>query len=502
MRSACSSACGVLSELRYSPPAIGVTDNYSHNRRRQVKDVDFGLTFPAVPDISQPSQQTVLSQSTPQVDLPLVAQAPASSRRGRPLGAISPENNLPITRSIANDANISAKRRKLNSDQAPPSSSARTTRATLPAVHETGQPARTVGHVLAEEEVERDELEIPAQILSPRTAQDSSLPEPVAELVTESPANAPGSGHRMRVSLNEANAQSLRLQDGLQDSSPVGAAHITSSPAQKRKRRIGDATPKNTMRPSRPLKRNKDTQEDEGDLDELSPDQTRGRIRNPKQLATKRSVAMEVDEEDVSQHSAEEAEEIDDAEAAAILKESRGRGRPSIPAAGSPDLDEPTPVTTKKKRGRPSKISTPAQQRQPKPAAPQAKAKPASKPSKTSTKSANVRGGSPIPITVHRFTKRLLYDDDESDADILNSEIPYITRSGVNPIDVLNQVCHEIIDSGLDTLAEGGRKATESALRREYKTKWSAVEAFGRELQNRLLEHVSILEMSANSYCC
>jgi hypothetical protein len=369
-------------------------------------------------------------------------------------------------------------------------------------VDETGQPARTVGHGSAEEEVERDELEIPAQILSPGIAQDSSLPERVTEVVAESPANAPGSGHRMHVSLTEATVQSLRLRDGLQDRSPAGVAHVTSSPAQKRKRRIGEATPKNTIRPSRRLQRTKDTQEDEGELDELSPDQTRGRTRNPRQLATQKSVAIEADGGDVSQHSAEEAEEIDDAEAAAILKKSRGRGRPSIPAAGSPDLDEPTPVATKTKRGRPSKISTPAQQRQPKPAAPQANAKPASKPSKTSSKSSKARGGSPIPITVHRFTKRLLYDEDDEDADILNSEIPYIKRGGVNAIDVLSQVCHEIIDSGLDTLAEGGRNSTDSALRREYKTKWSAVEAFGRELQNRLLEHVSILEMSANSYRC
>jgi hypothetical protein len=267
---------------------------------------------------------------------------------------------------------------------------------------------------------------------------------------------------------------------------------------------MGNATPKTTTK--RP-KHHQGTQVDDSEVDELSPDQPRGQSENRRQFAPKKSLRVDVDDEDLAEHSAEEAEEIDDAEAAVVLKRSRGRGRPSMPTAASPDLDEPTPVAPTKKRGRPSKISTPAQQRQPKPAASQATSKPASQSSKTlktrktskssksvqsSIKGSKMRSGSPIPIIVHRFTKRPLYDGDESDADILNSEIPYIKRGGVNAIDVLSQVCHEIIESGLDTLAEGGRNADDSSLRREYKTKWSAVEAFGRELQNRLLEHVCV----------
>lgn len=467
-------------------PPPTTADSHPHNRRREVKDVDFGLTFPTISDIPQLTQQAALSQSTPQQIL-----------RGLP-GAIASESNPPTTRSTTNDANISAKRRKLKSDETH-SSSVRTTQLSLHA--ETGgshavpeedgreQATANTGNAPTEDVVERDELEVPSQVPSQVIAQVSPVRASVTEVITESPVNAPGSGHRMH--LSEASLQSLGLQDSLHSSSLTGVEHVNSSPAQKRRRRMGNATPIHSSPPAIQSTPDQTTQDDDDEVDELSPDQPRGRSRNPKKLAKDKPLGESANEEDLVQHSEEEAEEINDQEAAAILKNSRGRGRPSLPAAASPDLDEPTPpVAGRKKRGKAAKVTTPAQQRQPKISAPQAKAKPAQKTSKKTTKPSKGRVGSPIPITVHRFTERPLYDDDDSEADILNSEIPHIKRAGVNAIDVLSQVCHEIIDSGLDTLVDGGRKADDPALRREYKTKWTAVEAFGRELQNRLLEHV------------
>lgn len=157
-------------------------------------------------------------------------------------------------------------------------------------------------------------------------------------------------------------------------------------------------------------------------------------------------------------------------------------------------MDEPnsTPIVAQKQPLRLRPAPSTAQQRHPK----NTKSKPASNGPKKSVKK-QVRIGSPIPVTVHRLTKRALYDDDESDADILNSEIPYARRGGVNAIDVLSQVCQEIIGSGLDTLQDGGRDSEDPALRREYRNKYRAVEAFGRELQTRLLEHVSVLSITA-----
>ena len=44
--------------------------------------------------------------------------------------------------------------------------------------------------------------------------------------------------------------------------------------------------------------------------------------------------------------------------------------------------------------------------------------------------------------------------------------------------------------STLNTIEELRADCEDMALRREYSTKWRAVEAFGQELQTRLIEHV------------
>jgi hypothetical protein len=484
----------------FTTPPSTVTNHTSHIRRRQVKDVDFGLTFPVVPSSLDSAQHDIPSQSTPQQVLPRelpTSAHPAGSGRGRRHGAITKESNPPTTRSTTNDANISAKRRKLNNDLAVPSSTRNTrssphaprpdTSVLLPEGDDREQPAADARNGSVEEEVEPDELEIVSHIPRQGIGPIASFSAPTTEVVTESPENAPGSGHRLRVSLDEATLQSLQLQARLQDSS------IDSSPAERRKRKLGEATTRHLISSAKRSSRHQTSHDDDGELDELSPNQSRGRGRKPKQMVGEEPVDVEVGEE-VAQVSPEEAEDISDDEAAAILKKSRGRGRSKNRAAKSPDLDEPNSLSSevaKKKRGKARKIARPAQQRQSK-VTTQTDQKTVSKTSKKATKSSKVRAGSPIPITVHRFTKRPLHDDEDSDADILNSEIPFIKRGGVNAIDVLRQVCHEIIVSGLDTLADGGRSCNDPALKREYKTKWSAVEAFGRELQNRLSDHVTI----------
>jgi hypothetical protein len=181
----------------------------------------------------------------------------------------------------------------------------------------------------------------------------------------------------------------------------------------------------------------------------------------------------------------EQAEAIDDKQAAVLLEKNRGRRISRNLHTESPDLDSPeasrVPVARKQKE-KPRPDSSPAKQRHPK--------KQSSKSKSQTSRKSKVRIGSPIPVTVHRLTRAPLYDEDELDADILNSEIPHTKRGGVNAIDVLSQICQEIIGAGLDTLEDGWNNCEDPALRREYRTKLRAVEAFGNELQTRLLEHV------------
>ena len=58
-------------------------------------------------------------------------------------------------------------------------------------------------------------------------------------------------------------------------------------------------------------------------------------------------------------------------------------------------------------------------------------------------------------------------------------------------IDVLSQICDEVIESSLETLHEAAVNAKDAPTKREFRTKLRALEAFQEELRTRLLEHVS-----------
>jgi len=83
-----------------------------------------------------------------------------------------------------------------------------------------------------------------------------------------------------------------------------------------------------------------------------------------------------------------------------------------------------------------------------------------------------------------------------------SAEIPYADRSGVNAVDVLTQMCEEVIDATLEKMQQrataamegsGGAGGPGNAVKKEMRTKMRALEAFQEELRTRLLEHVSSL---------
>lgn len=80
--------------------------------------------------------------------------------------------------------------------------------------------------------------------------------------------------------------------------------------------------------------------------------------------------------------------------------------------------------------------------------------------------------------------------EDDTDADILNAEIPFAKRSGVNAVDVLAEFCEETVESGLDALRTTGSQITDPTVIKEYRTKLRSVEAFREELKIRLLDMV------------
>ena len=200
-----------------------------------------------------------------------------------------------------------------------------------------------------------------------------------------------------------------------------------------------------------------------------------------------------IDQAGPDEPEAESAEEVDDREAARRLGGKRQRR--SLPAA-SPELssegvaEEPSAKRPRRPPPPKPKKRTPAKQKQPR--APRAKS---SKAASARKRKDGQSSGPPISVKIQRFVRPKHIDEDDADADdVLNSEIPFTNRSGVNAVDVLAQMCEEIIDMSLNGLHETLGNAQDAATKKELRTKISALKAFQEELKTRLLEHTIALD--------
>lgn len=484
-------------------------------RRRQVKDVDFGLTFPVLAPLPEEPSAPGPSRRSPRLEPPTILPTQQTPAAQSPPAAQEPAADVVKTvlkrRSSNIDANTSAKRRKLDTDNQL-SSGGRSTRSSRPqpipdvsATHEELQE----GASQEEEPQENSDSDVsidifadnevsPARVSSP----DLGLPDSVSrsriqttplmdsrvEEVRESPVDAPGSGRR---TVTNILTTSSKLQNA-QNSTP-SPAKPSGTPASRRKSQREEVAASPSIHEDS-LERG-DLEIDSSNIDNVEPSPSR-----PKRHTRKQNIAVDTPNEVEKENMLPEdeglnAEAIGDIEAAAILKKHQGRRKSrNIPAA-SPDLDEAEQQQTKPAKTRRKKqlASSPVQQRQPRPhpkAVSKAVANGSTKAPKKAIKKARVRMGSPIPVTVYRLTSKPDYDDDESDY-----EIPVDKRADMNSMDVFNDLCQEIVSTSLDFIEEGGSNADDPASRREYRTKHRAVKAFGEELDSRLLSHVRLIPL-------
>ncbi|KAJ5174957.1 uncharacterized protein N7482_000834 [Penicillium canariense] len=115
--------------------------------------------------------------------------------------------------------------------------------------------------------------------------------------------------------------------------------------------------------------------------------------------------------------------------------------------------------------------------------------------------------GETVPVTVHRLANAsalgAMYasgngssDEEEGSADELSTrqktKLP--NRGGVNPADVLSQICRETLEKTLNKLKVGIENETNNQKRAEWSRKRKAVEAFGLELDSRLLDLSEMLD--------
>ena len=354
-----------------------------------------------------------------------------------------------------------------------------------------------------------------------------------AEEVAESPSDAPGSGMRRPMRIGQGApviGSSTLLQRVLDELDETTEHPPSSSPAQRaaatrrssellRQRSSAEARRRQSVRLSGS---SAGRGGDEIQEDELTPSRPRQRMAVTGRSRPKPGSGKKPADEDASTRRAEprieemeeqeqeqgegqeqvdeEAEEISDNEAAQRLA-TKKRPRRSLPAP-SPELhsEPPSQHEPAAKRRRKKDVASPAPQQQPKPKPPEAKPtkkQPAAgrKPRKSTAAPDDAdddeADGGSVPVLVQRFTSRVEADREDPDADILNAEIPFANRDGVNAIDVLSKLCEELVDAFLAKLQKKVENAEDAASRREQRTMLRALEAFQEELRTRLLEHVS-----------
>lgn len=79
---------------------------------------------------------------------------------------------------------------------------------------------------------------------------------------------------------------------------------------------------------------------------------------------------------------------------------------------------------------------------------------------------------------------------EEEGEDILSTAPKFIRRPGVNAVDVLNQLCRELIETHLETLHDRGIDEPDPQRRSELRHHRKAIEGFGQELEDRCFELV------------
>ncbi|CAK7221933.1 hypothetical protein SEUCBS140593_004729 [Sporothrix eucalyptigena] len=260
-------------------------------------------------------------------------------------------------------------------------------------------------------------------------------------------------------------------------------------------------------------------------------------------------------EEEAEAEENEEAEEIDALEAAKTIGRKRPRRsavhEPSPELGSDPKQAEPSSQASapaenetgrpaaKRRRRQQLHVQSPASQNQPRPTKPtkgdKAKKQPAKRKRRREADGDEVDGegdgsqgeedlegvgkarsrGAPVPITVQRYSQfrrksrgvaANTNDDDagESDEDdelaAAGADLAFANRSGVNAVDVLAQICEDIVEQRLQALQEkhqqarqqqqdpdNGDAAQAAAIRKETVVARRALESFQQELRARLL---------------
>ncbi|KAH9237974.1 hypothetical protein K456DRAFT_1828587, partial [Colletotrichum gloeosporioides 23] len=491
-------------------------------RHGQVEDVSFQLDF------GDDLTSEIDAQTSPEQPPPRTTPTPNTSAKRRKLDTDAARSLLPAP------AGISQVRQSPGKPETQELEEGSSIESAQPAAE---QPNTSPTTIIEEEDPDTVESlppprpVIPAPPISPVNRRAAAANTEVEE----SPADAPGSGRRRKIT-SSALASSARLQDALSPGDNETETVPISSPLVSKVRRTTIGMRRST---SSRGSRNSGASVAE-DVDELSPDgagKSGGRTLSPElssrhETQAEESVAhsdepteepqpepepetevhsepepepepesLEEEQEPSQDPDESVAEEVDANEAAQRLGRKRPRRSPRGPSAEQDstlvdeDNEDPLPKRRKKQTH-----ASPAKQRQGRPkATSKTKSPPKAAPKRRKKYSDAPGGDETVAIPVQRFTtKKTQPEGDDDDADILNSDIPFTSRGGVNTVDVLTTMCEEVLGTSLETLKEGMRNAEDAATKKERRVQMRALEAYQEELRNRFLQHTILLDTLHN----
>lgn len=186
---------------------------------------------------------------------------------------------------------------------------------------------------------------------------------------------------------------------------------------------------------------------------------------------------------------------------------SRPETQPEIAATQSEPAAAPeTSAVPKRRRGRPSSSSKPDSTRAEPEQNQQAQLEAEETEAPSRRKRPRQPRGNTVPVTVHRLanvaalnataesTESSSGDEDSADELATRQKTKLPNRGGVNPADVLGQICRETLEKTLNTLKDGIANEANAARRSEITRKRKAVETFGSELEGHVFELSELLD--------
>ncbi|KGO76517.1 hypothetical protein PITC_087960 [Penicillium italicum] len=278
------------------------------------------------------------------------------------------------------------------------------------------------------------------------------------------------------------------------------------------------AVPKSRGRPGKKTKRAAEPEpepEAEAEAEDQPEPEVEPAVSKPHRGRPGKKANHAVEPEPEAETAAEDQQEPE-AESA-VPKTQRGRPGKKTKRAVEP---EPEPVTEnqpepeaeaesaapKSQRSRPGKKAKRAVEPEPEPEA-ETEYQPEPEPTQEQPrrKTREPRGET-VPVTVYRLANVNSLGgaastangsgDEEESADELTThqraKMP--NRGGVNPADVLSQICRETLEKTLNTLKDGIANEANATRRAEWSRKRKAVEVFGQELESRLMDLSGILD--------